>query len=392
MFKYPLMRNNFSRQDLDAVIQYLQEDNPILTNGKNCRDFEREWSNWLGTKHSVFVNSGSSANLLSMTVLKMKYPEGGEIIVPPLTWVSDIASVLQTGFTPVFADINLNTLAMDTDLIIEKITDKTRAVFLTHVQGFNGLTDKLINLLNNQNIALIEDVCESHGAKHNSKRAGSFGFMSNFSFYYAHHMSTIEGGMVCTDDDETYETLRMLRSHGMVREASDPSTVENYQKTYPALNPKFIFAFPAYNMRNNEIGAILGLEQLKRLDSNNDLRSRNQKRFLSKIDNNAYQTNFFTEGSSNYAFNLILKDADDALMARLMKTLDNNSIEYRKGSAGGGNQLRQPYLQKIVGENAWENYPITEHVHFYGMYIGNFPDLSLDEVDEIVTIINSAVQ
>ena len=152
MIKYPLMRNNFSRQDLDAVIKHLQQDDPILTNGPNCKAFEKEWNNWLGTEHSVFVNSGSSANLLSMTVLKLKYPEGGEIIVPPLTWISDIASVLQAGFKPIFADINARTLAMDTDRIIEKVNDNTRAVFLTHVQGFNGLTNKFNRARKNNEI------------------------------------------------------------------------------------------------------------------------------------------------------------------------------------------------------------------------------------------------
>ena len=391
MLKYPLMRNNFSRNDLDAVITHLQQDDPILTNGPNCLAFEKEWNQWLGTNNSVFINSGSSANLLSMSILKIMFPEGGEVIVPPLTWVSDIASVLQTGFKPVFADINARTLSMDTDQIIKKVTENTRAVFMTHVQGFNGLTDRLLDFLDDKGILLIEDVCESHGATHNDKRLGSFGLMSNFSFYYAHHMSTIEGGMVSTNDDQTYETLRMLRSHGMVREASQQSTIDFYQNDNPELNPKFIFAFPGYNMRNNEIGAILGREQLKRLDANNDIRTRNNKHFLANINDDVYQTDFYLEGSSNYAFNLILKEKNVSLMKSLMKTLDRHGVEFRRGSAGGGNQLRQPYLKQIVANEAWKEYPVTEHVHFFGMYIGNFPDLEIDEVDEIVNIINSAV-
>lgn len=387
--KFPLMRNNFSRSDLDAVVRHLQQDDPILTNGPNCRLFEDKWNAWLGTNHSVFVNSGSSANLLSMTVLKIMYPSGGEIIVPPLTWVSDIASVLQTGFRPIFADINPKTLAMDTDQIIGKVTSDTRAVFLSHIQGFNGLTDRLIDFLHERNIPLIEDVCESHGTSHCGTRVGNFGLMSNFSFYYAHHMSTIEGGMICTNDDQTYEILRMLRSHGMVRESSDSKTIQSYQDEYPDLNPQFIFAYAAYNMRNNEIGAILGLKQLEKLDQNNAIRSRNQTHFLSNIDSTIYQTDFLTEGSSNYAFNLVLRNKNDDLMQHLMHTLNNESVEFRRGSAGGGNQLRQPYLSSVVGANAWQDYPFTEHIHFYGMYIGNFPDLSLSEVDEIVQIVNS---
>ena len=219
--KFPLMRNNILRQDLDALIEHLKQDDPILTHGANVRAFEEEWSNWLGVKYSVFVNSGASANLLTMAILKIRYPEGGEIIVPPLTWISDIASVIQNGFTPVFVDIDPYTLGMKDEDVLSKINDKTRAVFITHVQGFDALTDKLIAELKKRNIPLIEDVCESHGAKHNNDKAGSIGWISNFSFYYAHHMSTIEGGMICTNDELVYQQVRMLRSHGMVRESND---------------------------------------------------------------------------------------------------------------------------------------------------------------------------
>ena len=179
----PLMRNNIHRGDLDAVINFLKQDDPILTQGANVKAFEEEWSEYLGVKYSVFVNSGSSANLLTLAALKIQYPEGGEVIVPSLTWVSDISSVIQNGFKPVFVDINPRTLAMDSEKVISKINSETRAVFLTHVQGFNGLTDELLKYLKQNNILLIEDVCESHGATHNGQKAGSFGWASNFSFY-----------------------------------------------------------------------------------------------------------------------------------------------------------------------------------------------------------------
>ena len=387
--KYPLMRNNILREDLDAVIEHLKQDDPILTHGANVRAFEAEWSEWLGVKYSVFVNSGSSANLLTMAILKIRHPEGGEVIVPPLAWVSDIASVLQNGFKPVFADIDPSTLSMDPAQILAKINDKTRAVFLTHVQGFNGLTDDLLNELKQRNIPLIEDVCESHGATHNGEKLGSLGWISNFSFYYAHHMSTIEGGMVCTNDSEVYQQLRMLRSHGMVREATDPAVREHYQLANPELNPDFIFAFPAYNMRNTEIGGIMGLSQLKRLDLNVQRRTANLLRFLKQIDPSKYRTDFKLEGSSNYAFNLILKHPDDDLVQRLMQTMRNSGVEFRRGSAGGGNQIRQPYLKGVVPDGHHLEFPETEHVHFYGFYIGNFPDLRDEEVDALCIILNS---
>lgn len=387
--KYPLMRNNIAREDLDAVIAHLRQDDPILTNGPQCVAFEQEWSKWLGVKYSVFVNSGASANLLSMALLKLRHPEGGEVIVPPLTWISDVATVLQNGFTPVFADIDPRTLAMATEQILAKITDKTRAVFLTHVQGFDGLTDGLIAELDKRGIPLIEDVCESHGATHNGRRLGSIGWMSNFSFYYAHHMSTIEGGMVCTDDAQVYQQIRMLRSHGMVRESNDADYRTEWREANPELNPDFIFAYPAYNVRNTEIGAIMGRSQLKRLDANVLRRTQNLQRFLERIDDRRYQTDFKLEGSSNYAFNLIMKAADPEYVQRLMATMRETGIEFRRGSAGGGNQLRQPYLRGVVPVDHHLAFPNTEHVHFYGFYIGNFPDLRDDEIDAICRIVNA---
>ena len=387
--KHPLMRNNILREELDAVIEHLKQDDPILTNGVNVREFEKEWSEWLGVKYSVFVNSGASANLLTMVALKIKYPEGGEVIVPPLTWVSDISSVLQNGFTPVFVDIDPHTLAMDTDQVLSKITNKTRAVFLTHIQGFNGLTDKLINELKSKKILLIEDVCESHGATHNDVKVGNFGCISNFSFFYAHHMTTIEGGMICTNDEGVYQQLRMLRSHGMVREASDDSLQQEYQMNNPELHADFIFSYPSYNVRNTEIGGIMGRKQLKRLDENVERRTENLQRFLSNIDSQKYRIDFKLEGSSNYAFNLILQSPDNERVQRLMATMKDSGIEFRRGSAGGGNQLRQPYLKGVVPDGHYKNFPEVEHIHFYGFYIGNYPDLKDEEIDDMCRVLNS---
>lgn len=385
---YPLMRNNISREDLDAVIAHLAQTDPRLTHGVEVRAFEEEWSRWLGVRYSVFVNSGASANLLSMTALRLRYPQGGEVIVPPLTWVSDIASVLQTGFTPVFADIDPRTLSMDTGEVLSRLTPRTRAVFLTHCQGFDGLSDVLLHELDSRGVALIEDVCESHGAMHGGRRLGSFGWMSNFSFYYAHHMSTIEGGMVCMNDAKTYEDVRMLRSHGMVRESDDPGMRASFREANPSLNPDFIFAVAGYNMRNTEVGGILGRCQLRRLDANVIRRNHNLVRFLERIDSDRYRTDFKLEGSSNYAFNLILKHPDPVFAERVMQGMRSAGIEFRRGSAGGGNQLRQPYLRGIVPPDHHLAFPQTEHVHFYGFYLGNYPDLRDDEIDAICAVVN----
>lgn len=384
---WPLMHNNIPREDLDALIEFLQGD-PILTQSKNVRAFEEEWSRWLGVRYSVFLNSGSSANLVSMAALK--HLKGtGEVIVPTLTWVSDIASVLQCGFTPVFVDINPRTLCMDENQVIAKLSKTTRAVFMTYAQGFNGLSDRLLAALKEHGVPLIEDVCESHGATFKDQRLGSFGLMSNFSFYYAHHMSTIEGGMVCTNDEILYQVCRMLRSHGMVREMTDDDHKQTYIKENPELNPEFIFAFPAYNLRNNELGAVLGRNQLQRLDANNAQRTRNFKLFLDGLDPEKYRTDFDLEGSCNYAFNLVLKHADPAFCERVMARLKECRVEFRRGSAGGGNQLRQPYLRGVVGHDEYKKYPEVEHIHFYGFYIGNYPDLEETKIRKLCEVLNA---
>lgn len=384
---WPLMDNNITDNDLDVLVDFIKQK-PILTQSSNVREFEKEWSQWLGVKYSVFVNSGASANLITAAALKATQ-EPGEVIVSPLGWVSTIASVLQSDFKPVFADIDPKTLSMDNDKIIEKITDKTRAVFVTHVQGFNGISDKLLKVLEEKNIPLLEDVCESHGATHNGQKLGSFGLISNFSFYYAHHMSTIEGGMVCTNDEKIYQILRMYRSHGMVREANDEVTKEQYHKDFPELNPEFIFAYPAFNVRSSEINAVLGRHQLKRLDNNNEKRQKNLKFFLDNLDPEKYYVDFELEGSCNYAFNLIIRKPDFDFCKRLMNTLKEEKVEFRRGSAGGGNQLRQPYLQGIVSKDEYKNYPEVEHVHFFGFYIGNYPDLTEERILALCNLLNS---
>ena len=296
---HPLMHNNFIKSDMDSVRKLIKNKNLILTQSKNVIEFEKKWSKWLGVKFSVFVNSGSSANLLSMLILKSLSLKKKEIIVPTLTWVSDINSVIMAGFKPVFVDIDPRTLSMNQDQVLSKINKNTLAVFVTHVQGFNSLSEKLLKKIKRKKIILVEDVCESHGAKYKNKNLGTFGLISNFSFYYAHHMSTIEGGMICTNNKKIYELARIFRSHGMAREAKNKKFEKQMIKKYPNLSPQFIFLHPTFNFRNNEIGAVIGINQLKRLDKNNRARTKNLKLFLNLLDSSKYRVDYEVDGSSN---------------------------------------------------------------------------------------------
>ena len=384
----PLMSDNIGRADIDCLIEFLQQDPlPRLTNGPKVIEFEKAWSDWLGVKHSVFINSGTAANELTMLALKHLFPEGGEIIIPPLAWVSDVNSVLFSGFDPVFVDINLKNLSFDLDRLEKSITENTRAIFVTHVLGLNALSDKLLKLCVDNDILLIEDVCESHGATHNDIKLGSIGFASNFSFYFAHHMSTIEGGIVSTNDDYFYQLCRSLRSHGMVREFNDDKLIEKYAEKYPSLNQDFVFIGPAHNFRSTEINAVLGLCQLEKLDSNNQIRINNFEHFIKNLDSEKYHTDFEMDGQCNYAFIVIMKNTDFDLRDRIEKMMDEHGIEFRRGLSGGGNQMRQPYFRNR--DINFDEFPNIEHVHNFSWYIGNYPSLDMDKIKGLITLLNN---
>jgi len=386
---WPLMRDNIAREDLDAVIRFLSGDEPVLTQSKQVELFEQEWSSWLGVRHSVFVNSGSSANLITLAALRQRVGVG-EVIVPTLTWSSDVAAVLHCGMTPVFVDIDPRTLGMDPEQVIERLGPRTRAVFLTHVLGYNALSQRLLDALRERAIPLLEDVCESHGASFAGRKLGSFGLASNFSFYYAHHMSTIEGGMVCTDDSELWSLLRMLRSHGLVRESGSEAVKRRYAEQHPDLTPDFIFALPGYNVRSTEINAVIGRSQLRRLDANNERRRANLELFLRHLDPAKYVTDFASEGSCNYALTLVLREPDRALRDRVVAALREQGIEFRRGTSGGGNQLRQPYLRgRFSEEEIRRRFPRVDHVHFHGFYIGNYPELAHGSILGLCDMLNA---
>jgi CDP-6-deoxy-D-xylo-4-hexulose-3-dehydrase len=385
-FKWPLINDNITEKDKKAVIDFLSQEGVRLTQGNKVKEFEKAWSDWLGVKHSVFVNSGASANYI-MTAIARDVKGVGEVIVPPLGWVSDIAPVVNLGMTPVFVDIDMNSLAITADNIERAITPDTKAIVLVHALGFNGLSEKILELADKHDLMLIEDCCESHGVQFRNKKVGTFGDISNFSFYFGHHITTIEGGMVCTDSDDLYDMAKMYRSHGMTRDAS-PSVRNQYEKEYPELNPLFTFVVPGFNLRSTEINAVIGLEQLPKLDDIIDKRTVNLKTWLANLSSSAFNTDYELEGSSNFSLPLILKNSDKELFSAICKHLSDCKVEFRKGTAGGGNQVNQPYLKDYPFrvDGSLEN---VEHVHNFGLYVGNHTDLEQDQIANLAQQINN---
>ena len=391
MFKWQLINDSITNEDKKSLIDHINLDGVRFTQGAKVKEFEKVWSDWLGVKHSVFVNSGASANYIMVSILK-ELKGYGEVIVPTLGWVSDVSPIVNLGLKPVFVDVSPNTFSTDIEKILPLVNENTIGLTLVHCLGFNSISDKIINFCKEKNIFLIEDCCEAHGATYNGKKVGTFGDVSNFSFYFGHHMTTIEGGMVCTNDDEIFQYAKMFRSHGMTRldylqnDELGLKLQKKYEISHPDLNPLFTFAVPGYNMRNQELNAILGLSQIKRLDYNIQRRIQNLQTWVDNLNYEKFFLDFDLDGNSNFALPLVVKNKNKDRLVRVCQILEDNQVEYRIGTAGGGNQARQPYLEKY--EYIAKDLPNSDYIHEYALYVGNHPELKEEQIIDLCTKLN----
>lgn len=365
--KWPLMMNNITLSDRLKLAKFVLTSDRF-TNGKKVREFEKEWSNWLGAKHSLYVSSGSTANYLLLSAIKELYnlKDGDKVLVPACTWVTNVGPVIQLGFTPIFCDINLNNFSFceeDLEYISKKHPD-IKLIFVTHLIGFSANNEKYKTLF--PDALILDDVCESHGCKSpDGTKRGSDSLGATFSFYFGHHMTTIEGGMISTNNYELYDLMRIKRSHGLARESD---RFDYYVKKYPEVSKQFLFLTDGYNFRNHEICAVLGLSQLKRLDRYIQKRNENYKKFVELIS--TYENNFYvplvTETCSNFCFPLICKTKD--LADKIKIIFDEVGIEHRPIISG--NILRQPFLSEYEITTQKDNLNV-DYIHLNGIYLGN---------------------
>ena len=364
---WPLMKDCITAEDKTAMIEFIQNAGRF-TNGPMVKKFEQEWSEWLGCKHSIYVSSGSTANTLLVAAMKERYnlKDGDKVVVPCMTWVTNISPVMQLGFEPIFCDIDSTTFSFDIDNLkqIAKQHPDIKAVFVSHLFGIAADMDVYKEIL--PNAIFIEDVCESHGATYKGKKCGTLSLGSTFSFYFGHHMTTIEGGFVCTNDDELYNIMKMKRSHGMAREAL-PQKYEQYQKDYPDLHPMFMFITDGYNLRSMEINAVLGSSQLVRLDNQNEQRRINFNKFINIVEKypEYFKSNYQVKGNSSFCLPFICKTSN--IKKKLEKYLSNNGVETRPLCSG--NLLRQPFLQRVKGIPSADKFPLVEKLHKNGFFI-----------------------
>ena len=346
-----------------------------LSQGERVKLFEQKWSEWLGCKYSVFVNSGSSANLMLVRALSHLKNWTAQ----SCTWSTTISPIIQNNCKLTLCDVDLQDFSpnlVELETIFKE--EKTDCLFLTHLLGFCALSDDLLSLCDKYNVTLLEDCCESHGATFRGKKVGTHGKGSSFSFYYGHHMTTIEGGMVCTDDEDLYHELLLLRSHGLLREL--PSQ-QREARQVPQVNPAFCFLRDGYNLRNTEMHAHLGILQLPNLDNAIKYRNVLLKLFLHKLDSDKYITNFKTEGCSNFAFPIFVKDKN--LMAKVCEILETNKIEYRPCIAGNLN--KHPLTKDIDKRYSDRN---AQKIHENCIYIGNHKDVYPEDVRNLCEELN----
>jgi CDP-6-deoxy-D-xylo-4-hexulose-3-dehydrase len=354
-----------------------------FTQGEKVKQFEDEWSKWLGCKHSLYVTSGSTANFLLVASIIEKYnlKPGDKVLLPSCTWVTNINPIFQLGLQPIFCDVNLNNYSFE-NKNIERISKKhpdIKLVFVTHLLGLPADVTYYKSLF--PNAIFIDDVCESHGCKDvYGNKIGSDSLGATFSFYFGHHMSTIEGGMISTNDSSLYDLMKLKRSHGLAR-VSDK--FDEYVKNNPEIEKSFLFVSDGYNFRNTELGAVLGLSQLKKLDSFVEKRRLNYDKFVElMMHNKNFYPIIYQWGNSSFCFPFISKTKDIKL--KLIKLLEENKIEYRP--IVGGNLLKQPYLNYEIECN--EGQLNSDIIHENGIYIGNNQFVSEEDLDNLHKIVN----
>ena len=362
---WKLQDNVLNREDIEVLVDFIHKTERF-TQFEKVRELEERFAHWEGIKYCVYVNSGSSANFLLINALKELYhwKSSDEIIVPAVTWVTNISPVMQNGLTPVFLDINLKDLSFDYDKIESKITSKTKAIFVTHLIGFPANIKRIKNIIGDRNILILEDCCESHGATIDGTKIGNFGIGSTFSFYWGHHITSVEGGMICTNDEDLYRLLVLKRSHGLARELP-PHYHDEFRDRYPDIDFEFLFLTDGYNFRNTEFNAVLGLNQLKKLDYFIKIRNNNYIKFLNIC--RKYEDELIlleVEGFSSFSLPFLFRSKDR--LKEFHKIIKKNEIESRPIISG--NLLRQPFLKQYYNP---DEYPNADFLHNNGRYIGN---------------------
>ena len=378
-----LVSDTISKNDIEKLVTWMsQDDIPQLTKGPLTIKFQDDFSNFLGEDlRSCFINSGSSAILLSLLALKIKN-NIKKVVVPSVSWATDLSSPMVLGLETILCDCNLQDLSLDLDKL-EKIFEEEspEVCILVSVLGLVPDMDRIMSLCKKYNVILLEDVCESLGSKYKGDYLGTFGLMSFFSFYYGHHISTIEGGMITTEDKNMHDILVSIRNHGWDRDWSEDLKKE-YREKYgiDSFSSMYAFYFPGLNLRSTDLQAFLGINQIEKIEPFSSVRNRNFLKYSELIKENYLNVNQ-RDGDfvSNFAYPVVHSERDS-----IIAKIKEHNIEVRPLIAGS--MAKQPFATGVNKKYGTGN---SDIIHEKGFYLPNHQDLSLEQVEFIASLVNS---
>jgi CDP-4-dehydro-6-deoxyglucose reductase, E1 len=379
MRRYALAERTITHEDLQELITWLQTD-PWLTQGELVFEFERQWAKWLGATHATFVNSGSSANLLMYYALQLSGRlRNNRIIVPAVSWATTVAPVVQLGFAPFLYEADRKDFGVDLNVLEDLLKrHEPAAVAIVHVLGVPNQMEGLLKLRDRYEFVLLEDACAATGSRYDGRLVGTFGTLATFSFFYGHHLSTIEGGMVTTNDEKLHDILLHIRSHGWARDLTSEKETQ-LAKDAGALefNRPFTFYYPGFNVRSTDLNAKIGLSQLRRADAVVRRRVENHRRYQEHFLAARWHCQTNTRAViSSISFAALAHSREHR--DRVAAALRANQIETRP--LGGGNMSRQPFWASRFGTTV---FPVADQIHNTAFQLPNHPQLTLSDIDFI---------
>lgn len=390
MTNYALASSTWDENEYSAIQRVIDSD--MFTMGKEVAQYEKDFAEFFGSKYALMVSSGSTANLLMIAALfftkneSLKLKRGDEVIVPAVSWSTTYFPLQQYGLKVKFVDIDRKTLNMDLDKLEAAITDKTRAILSVNLLGNPNDFNRMNEIIADRNIFVLEDNCESMGATLNGKQAGTFGVMGTFSSFFSHHIATMEGGCVVTDDEELYHILLCIRAHGWTRNLPKFNKVSG-EKSDDPFEESFKFMLPGYNVRPLEMSGALGIEQLKKLPRFIEMRRENAKLFQSLFANHPYiDIQQETGLSSWFGFSLILKENAPYTRADLVKLLTENGIECRPIVTG--NFLKNKEVLEYFDYEVAGSLEAAEYLDENGLFVGNHQNRIKKEIELLSKILS----
>lgn len=387
MIKYPLASSTWDEKEIEAINGVIAKD--MYTMGAGVKQFEEDFASYVNSKYAVMVNSGSSANLIAIAAMfftkNPKLKRGDEVIVPAVSWSTTYYPLVQYGLKLKFVDVDLHTLNFDLEQLKLAVSDNTKMILAVNLLGNPNNFDVINEIIGDRNIVLMEDNCESMGAEFKGKQAGTFGLVGTYSTFYSHHMATMEGGLIVTDDEEMYHVMICLRAHGWTRHLPKENHVSN--KSDNAFEESFRFILPGYNVRPVEMSGVIGVEQLKKLPFFLEYRRNNAKLFLSLFENHKdFYIQKDIDNSSWFGFSLIIKPESTLDRNEVVKKLEVNQIDCRPIVTGDftKNEVLKHFDYEIFGE--MKN---AQYLDKKGFFVGNHQVDLTQEIHYLYKVLNS---